>query len=484
MRRCICFFIAMVFLIGFVPASVYADSATKSLADSSEPLSEIIFKWNEPQTFLFGLIAIEFDDDETSPYGQYSLEIAAKYTTIEGLLSIVSTDLKDLGLEDLIWTIKHVQKEGTHKSIDGFDLYTLDIWTNGTTYTLVLSDDDLVYIGLYSTKKIGITDCYDRIIDDNNAEYLKVSNTIVLENTLRKTSEEMKEYLTLGEEDRYNAAVDLYHQGFFVDAGTLFESLENYGSSHVYHYLCLAHAMPYDELPRDITRVLDKNRDFEDAPDMLNRVYYERVIALIDNSSYIVARKIIKSHLGDDKYPELVNYLDQVLYDSAVEKYSTGDLDDWFEAKDIFTMLYSYDSYKDTEKWSALCRTVDSNIDSEDYKFLFENLDFQNSKEIILRVDPYLDMFLNGEWRSSDGTSYLIITISEYDKRSLPVSAQYNYNLPYLELENSCIDNTDGILSLCNDTTEKKLYRISIVEDYIIDVYCYKNGSTYRLYRQ
>ena len=113
------------------------------------------------------------------------------------------------------------------------------------------------------------------------------------------------------------------------------------------------------------------------------------------------------------------------------------------------------------------------------YDRLVEMIDFENTAEIMMHNIETAERFLMGRWKTGDAEA-LYFEMSE-DETGNP---HCQYNLPrkdssgYYYLRN-------GIFSV-GETEESsvKYYKISALSQDSISVYCYKNGKTYKLFRQ
>ena len=118
-----------------------------------------------------------------------------------------------------------------------------------------------------------------------------------------------------------------------------------------------------------------------------------------------------------------------------------------------------------------------------DYYAIRKLIGFEDANQVLLKFFPF--EFLTGEWKTRDEKYYF--SINEHGTT--------NYNLPHLTMEHSSYDMADGIFFLYKqdiDAITKVLgnyERINVFYFYIddadtINIYCYKDRSTYTLYRQ
>ena len=180
-----------------VPADVSTATGGSSGGKASENIEmdqDIVWKWNDPQSMLYGLVVVEFINDSTSPFGQFGFEALAKNTIPEDLMTIVSTDLKDQGFDRLVYVIRHTMEYGKHYSYDGMDIYSNENWDTGSTLVAVLYEkDNTAFIGLFSDKENGITHYFDGQIEPANVD--PVTDADFIYSSAETTSSDMLQEL-------------------------------------------------------------------------------------------------------------------------------------------------------------------------------------------------------------------------------------------------------------------------------------------------
>ena len=179
----------------------------------------------------------------------------------------------------------------------------------------------------------------------------------------------------------------------------------------------------------------------------------------------------------------LTSLLNESAYKRARQKYSE---EYYSDARDIFKLL---SGYVESDKYELLCDLADESISDANYRVVLQNIDFANTKTLLLSKHRLAILFLSGTWRTSNGRYYFTMDKSTH---------QTSYNLPGLALANSHYIVEDGIyflergnallekygLESAMDYEKKKVFKFSILTAETISVYCYKDGSTYTLYRQ
>lgn len=289
------------------------------------------------------------------------------------------------------------------------------------------------------------------------------------------SSEELDRVLSLGEQDRFEYAVGLYRNRNYNDALKVFESLGKYETSITYLHLCYAHTMEYKDLPSNTLQILNKEtgKNFEDLDDVRNQVFIEKVNYYCgEGNDPKVAFSTLNTFLRDaPQYSDLYQKTAKKLYEHAKKLYSKRDY------SGAYLEFGSLQDYKDSDKWlmlSDLRRNSRKALSEADKVSIWikENIDFADVKDLVFEYPYYLGFFV-GTW--SNGLSYF----------TMKSDSTIIDNLPRIAL-----DGAEGYKFTKNDivlykgSQEKKAYNITILSDYAIDIYCYKDGTTYRLVRQ
>jgi len=180
--------------------------------------------------------------------------------------------------------------------------------------------------------------------------------------------------------------------------------------------------------------------------------------------------------LAQEGFPLAVEALPgvkEVVYQKGIELYRQGSS----ISKYYFVEL---DSYRRSIDYLTL---IDAkyNYVTNNYLSVVKLIGFEDADKIIL--DVYNEKFLKGTWKTSDGRYSF----------SMSKNGDTSYTLPYLEMSNSYYDIEDGIyylykkdvaIMLTGEYERKNVFRFTIIDANTINVYCYKDGSTHKLYRQ
>lgn len=162
----------------------------------------------------------------------------------------------------------------------------------------------------------------------------------------------------------------------------------------------------------------------------------------------------------------LQDVLVENVYKQAQEHYRTCN---YSRAKSEFTAIGNFKRSKDY-RTLVDCRASSS---PTNYRKLVKLLDFEDAKEIVLNTDIFFELYLDGEWKEN-GTSYYFEVKDDGSSCNLPSfneSGYYFLNNGYYSVGKS-------------QSTSKKYFKFSIIDEDTISVYCYKDSSTHELHRQ
>ena len=164
-----------------------------------------------------------------------------------------------------------------------------------------------------------------------------------------------------------------------------------------------------------------------------------------------------------------------MLYLEGQELYANGELD---ESEKRFRYIHPY---AETRKYLTLL-DARSEVGWEDPDKMVKDLTdifyFEDAPELLLAHDMYACRFLLGTWRTSGGGYYLKMEVSSEDDYEFWCS----YNLPWWECTSFTID--DGTYFITTPSGElKAMYEFILISPTCMEVYCYKDGNAYTLYK-
>lgn len=216
-------------------------------------------------------------------------------------------------------------------------------------------------------------------------------------------------------------------------------------------------------------------QNYKDAKEKTRAVQYRWAWSLIDEGEYIEAYEKLEDLGNYSDAEETLAGLTELIYIEAQTLYTNHDHDD---AKKLFNYVAPY---ADSRKYLTLINAwgsggwVDPDQTVDDLVDLFY---FEDATELLLAHDTYACRFLLGTWRTNGGGYYFKMETSSSDDWEFWCS----YNLPWWECTSFEID--DGTYFITTPSGElKKMYEFRLLTPDSMEVYCYKDGSTYTLYR-
>ena len=125
---------------------------------------------------------------------------------------------------------------------------------------------------------------------------------------------------------------------------------------------------------------------------------------------------------------------------------------------------YQFDNKKEADKIT------------HSYSDLVKLLDFEDTADLIIENAEYTKKYLTGTWKTSDGKYYFTMKSDGHTTYNLP---RFDYGEYYR------IENGDFLLYYEKDPDNTRtLFSFEIVTKDIINIYCYKDYTSYRLIRQ
>ena len=239
---------------------------------------------------------------------------------------------------------------------------------------------------------------------------------------------------------------------------------------------------------------IDANKDYENGRYGTAAIKYEMLDGFLysenklENCYYQLANEYKNNSKYDTAltyYKELINSENQV-YQNALDSFCTDiyaiacklyDDGQYTEAEDIF-MILKNESYLDSYKYYTLALLQQKKYghggDDDEYYiksyslsfYVNQIVGFKDGNSVILNNATYLGKFLIGYWYGSG--YYFRMDEDGYCSYDLPNN---NYD-GYYSFE-------DGIFKIGSHP----VFKFEILSSDKIEIYCYKNGSTYTLYR-
>lgn len=234
------------------------------------------------------------------------------------------------------------------------------------------------------------------------------------------------------EQVMYDEAVSLLDEGKFEEAKEKFEDLGSYS----------------------------------DSENMVKECDYKFAENKADNRKYLEAYELYES-LDDYKESETKkNNLKKDVYSEGIEHYQLKKYD---EAMERFQKI---DGYKRSGDYLLL---IDAHNDEiYNVSVLYDILDLEDAKDVIINNDEYAASFLKGYWEAYDGNYIRFYTEGGSNVCGYSISAP--------EGEGWAI--SDGIHYIINGSSRSKAWAYTIVDKDTITIYNYTTSSTVTMYRQ
>ena len=204
---------------------------------------------------------------------------------------------------------------------------------------------------------------------------------------------------------------------------------------------------------------------------------------LMEEGKYVEALVAFNKVDGVPIPATLIDSLKAKIYSAGQTAYKAEKLT---EAKKYFNALTGYKRSADYLTLILCSEDSFSNwLGGEDnYKKLIKLLDFENADEIMLKYKSTALEFLKGRWEDGSKNDPYYFEMKKTSSGDFSDSWSSGYNLPYKDVD-GYFYFSNGIYSVGEtESSAVKIYRFSIINEDTISVYCYKDGSTHKLYRQ
>lgn len=225
---------------------------------------------------------------------------------------------------------------------------------------------------------------------------------------------------------------------------------------------------------------------YEGAKDARQEAVYCWALLLMEQGELLEAHEKLGEIPDHSGVSAAMEELTELIYLAGQEAYRQ---DQPVDAVKYFLLITPY---KDSKAYFALIQK-DSSVGYSamkisprgllDYDELFasmwENFELENTKELIVVDNGLACRFLKGYWQTEDGRYYFRVKLKD--------DGHYNasYNLPWYKEEVLSFTISDGIYILnMNNDVRKAQFQFTVIDKNTMEVYCYKDGETYTLYRQ
>ena len=227
----------------------------------------------------------------------------------------------------------------------------------------------------------------------------------------------------------------------------------------------------YDEAIRVLLQL--EREKYEPANAAIYQAYLTMADAYAKDGKYADAfEACLKGEQYGDISVQLAEYRDAA-YQEAAELYADGDN---VKSKRLFLKLQDYERSKDYLLLIKIRANTYGNLylTNEEMKRSKSLAEFEDGATVILEYNNTAIAFLEGSWIGLN--CYLTVDKEGY----------MDYNLPYFDYgDYYVIEN--GIMQVYPEkdvTAMKAFFRFTILSDNSIQVYAYKDGTTYTLFRE
>lgn len=283
----------------------------------------------------------------------------------------------------------------------------------------------------------------------------------------------------------YIEAGSLMDSRQYAEAKKLFQSLPGFLDSDNmvletdYRYAAqLADANEFD------TAILQYNllakSGYKDAEEKSVETRYRKTLYFIyEKQNYLVARSLLRSPDFDqmENISAVRSELNELLYHEAIDFYRRG--------KYLDAELRLTSGYKDSDKYLLLIRAhnnqngyIMGDFYDETVKNLKEIFYFEDASELLISSTDIACTYLLGTWKTSNGGYYF-----KMERKNDWLYEYYSsYNIPWF---GGSFEINNGIYSVTKGSYEDKpQYKFDLLTPDSMNLYCYKDGKTYTLYRQ
>lgn len=316
----------------------------------------------------------------------------------------------------------------------------------------------------------------------------------------------------------YLAADELLEKRQYEDAKEAFSELDGYlhadelaQEADYRHALQLADSSDFDQSLKLMGAL--KEAGYRDAEEQALEIQFRKGMYLLyEKKEYQAARNLFKKLMGEG-YSQANGMEDEVQYQWAISLIESGncyrahqklkEIVDYADVKEIlpqvteavyiegkedyynekygaaWDMFREVNGYMDSTKYINLIHARQMGSSWDDYEGAVDSLiqifDFEDAAEVLLENNSMATTFLRGKWKTSDGKYFF----------EMKKNGGTSYDLPWFDdkgFEYYFIEN--GIYYLGGTKEDKPQYKFTLLTPDSMLVYCYKNGSTYTLYRQ
>lgn len=230
----------------------------------------------------------------------------------------------------------------------------------------------------------------------------------------------------------------------------------------------------FEEARRIFSKLV--NEGYTAAVEMRKEAEYLWAFDLYNEGSYVAAYEKYESIRDYADAEECLDALAGIMYYEGQSLYYEQSFED---AQNLFKCISPYEDSDDyltlIEAHSKVFSRLSARIAEPIVEQLTAIFYFEDAAELLVSQQVFAKQFLRGTWRTSNGSYYFTISDDFSSSYNLPFT--YN-NYDYYKIENGTYIkyNKDG-------GSEQPQFQFTLITPDCMEVYCYKNGLTYTLYR-
>ena len=212
---------------------------------------------------------------------------------------------------------------------------------------------------------------------------------------------------------------------------------------------------------------------YKNSEELLTQVkaeYVHHLLGTFSVQNYYAAYRVA-TELESSGYPKadrLTDYVVSTIREAGIKTYQAGN---YTVAYQLFSIIRPADTEEIVQYYALSRIRANMPIGEEEYGVLFSNLDFEDTKEVLLSGK----VPLRGEWRDADG---LLFALGE--------DGSLTDGLPRVNPEANYWVIDDGVLKVYTEFSKTRIddHVIKILSADRIEIFCHADGKTYTLERE
>ena len=212
---------------------------------------------------------------------------------------------------------------------------------------------------------------------------------------------------------------------------------------------------------------------YEKAAEMIAETNYRWAVELyLDETRLIEGYQKMQTVQGYADADDVLAYMRQGLYEVGQAYYADGSKQ---TAKQYFEQLPGY--RRSDDYLFLISQSSSLNRSKRKFNKLLSHMGFEDANLLLLVDQEYAEYYLAGKWKKSNGST--VFTMEEDGSVTDDLPTVLNGSCYYF-IQDGYLKTYQGD-SRINAKNDK---HITVVDRNTIEVYCYKDGKTYTLYRK